>query len=411
MVNLLDDLCPIPFVDTSPRMAVHWINLGWLAAVSLGHAVLVVAFLNRSMARPLSHQVSHVLKTSHDFVILLLPVLVGSLYGVTGPGLLWATSTIAPWKVLPVWLSGYLLLCTILAVIAPLVKFVRTLRGNSSHLRSTTSHRHDLAAELPGPLLGEGPYRRFADCPGNQILQVEINEKTLVHPRLPPAWDGLSILHLSDAHFIGTVKRAWYERVFELAREKPCDIVVFTGDLLDDLEFLKWVRPTLASFAAPLGCWFVLGNHDWLLGDTTPIRQTLTGMGWNDATTSTRLLAWKGGTIAIAGTELPWMGGDPDLRDVPETAFTILLSHTPDRIQTARAGHVDLMLAGHNHGGQVRFPLFGPLYSPSLYGCRYASGVFWEAPTLLHVSRGLGGRHPLRLNCAPEVTRLVLRTR
>lgn len=391
-------------------MAVHWINLGWLAAVSLGHAVIVVAFLNRSMARPLSHELSHLLKTSHDFVILLLPVLVGSFYGVTGPRLLFADTMVPPWRALPVWLSGYLLICTLIALIAPVVKLIRTLRGNSRWLRSTTSTRHDLARELPGPLLGDGPYRRFADCPGNQILQVELNEKTLVHPRLPAAWDGLSILHFSDAHYIGTVQRAWYDRVYELAREKPCDLVLFTGDLLDDLRFLDWVRPTFAPFSAPLGCWFVLGNHDWLLGDTTPIRRSLTDLGWNDATTATRLLAWKGGTIAIAGTELPWMGRDPDLRDVPDTAFTILLSHTPDRIQTARAAHVDLMLAGHNHGGQVRFPLFGPLYSPSLYGCRYASGVFWEAPTLLHVSRGLGGRHPLRLNCAPEVTRLVLRS-
>lgn len=392
-------------------MAVHWINLGWLLAVSIGHAVIVVAFLNRSMARPLSHQVSHVLKTSHDFVILLLPVLIGSLYGVTGPKLLLATTHVAPWQVLPVWLSGYLLICSVLAIVAPLVKLVRTLRGNASLLRSTDSQRHNLAVELPGPLLGDGPYRRFADCPGNQILQVEINEKTIVHPRLPSAWDGLSILHISDAHFIGTVQRPWYDRVFELAREKPCDLVVFTGDLLDDFAFLDWIPPTFGPFRAPLGCWFVLGNHDWLLGDTAPIRRSLSGLGWHDATTSTRLLAWKGGTIALAGTELPWMGSDPDLSGVPDNAFTILLSHTPDRIETARAGHVDLMLAGHNHGGQVRLPLFGPLYSPSLYGCRYASGVFWRKPTLLHVSRGLGGRHPLRLNCAPEVTRIVLRSR
>ena len=104
------------------------------------------------------------------------------------------------------------------------------------------------------------------------------------------------------------------------------------------------------------------------------------------------------------------MGPDPDLAGTPENAFRLLLSHTPDQIQRARADQIDLMLAGHNHGGQVRFPLFGPVYSPSVYGCRYASGVFWEAPTLLHVSRGLGGRHPLRINCRPEVTRIVLRS-
>jgi hypothetical protein len=67
------------------------------------------------------------------------------------------------------------------------------------------------------------------------------------------------------------------------------------------------------------------------------------------------------------------------------------------------------MLSGHNHGGQVRLPGFGPIYSPSIYGCHYASGVFWEPPTLVYVSRGISGKHPLRWNCLPELTRLVLR--
>jgi predicted MPP superfamily phosphohydrolase len=67
------------------------------------------------------------------------------------------------------------------------------------------------------------------------------------------------------------------------------------------------------------------------------------------------------------------------------------------------------MLAGHNHGGQVRLPLVGPVFSPSLFGCRYASGVFWEPPTLLYVSRGISGQHPWRWRCPPELTKLILR--
>ena len=103
------------------------------------------------------------------------------------------------------------------------------------------------------------------------------------------------------------------------------------------------------------------------------------------------------------------MGAHPDLDGVLGNAFRLLLSHTPDNIGWARRQNIDLMLAGHNHGGQVRLPAIGPVYSPSRFGTRYASGVFWEPPTLMHVSRGLAGRHPLRLNCPPELTRLVLR--
>ena len=103
------------------------------------------------------------------------------------------------------------------------------------------------------------------------------------------------------------------------------------------------------------------------------------------------------------------MGRQPDLGQVPREAFCLLLSHTPDNIRWAQWNQIDLMLSGHNHGGQVRLPGFGPVYSPSIYGCHYASGVFWEPPTLLHVSRGISGKHPLRWNCLPEMTRLVLR--
>jgi predicted MPP superfamily phosphohydrolase len=102
------------------------------------------------------------------------------------------------------------------------------------------------------------------------------------------------------------------------------------------------------------------------------------------------------------------MGQHPDWSQVPADAFRLFLCHTPDHIQWARSQQVDLMLSGHNHGGQVVLPVLGPVYSPSIYGTRYASGVFWEEPTLLYVSRGISGRHPLRWRCPPELTKLVL---
>ena len=69
---------------------------------------------------------------------------------------------------------------------------------------------------------------------------------------------------------------------------------------------------------------------------------------------------------------------------------------------------VELVLAGHNHGGQVCLPLIGPVYSPSRFGIRYASGDFQVGSTLMVVSRGLSGRHPMRFLCRPELTRIIL---
>ena len=80
------------------------------------------------------------------------------------------------------------------------------------------------------------------------------------------------------------------------------------------------------------------------------------------------------------------------------------------RFRWAKSHGFDLMLAGHNHGGQIRLPVFGALIAPSRYGFRYAAGLYLEPPTLLHVSRGLAGIHPIRLNCSPELALLILKT-
>ena len=81
------------------------------------------------------------------------------------------------------------------------------------------------------------------------------------------------------------------------------------------------------------------------------------------------------------------------MRDCPEGPFRLCLSHTPDNMPWARAHHINLMLSGHTHGGQIRFPLVGSVLVPSIFSRRYDCGVFWEEPTLLHVGRGLAGQH------------------
>jgi predicted MPP superfamily phosphohydrolase len=93
-----------------------------------------------------------------------------------------------------------------------------------------------------------------------------------------------------------------------------------------------------------------------------------------------------------------------------EFDFLLLVSHTPDNFHWAVREGYDLVLSGHTHGGQVRLPLIGPVFAPSLHGTRYASGTFARGSTMLHVSRGVSGIHPLRWFCRPEISLLTLRT-
>src|SRR5690606_16156395 len=98
----------------------------------------------------------------------------------------------------------------------------------------------------------------------------------------------------------------------------------------------------------------------------------------------------RGEPIVLAGNERPWGLTAPDMNDAPPPLangglFRLLLAHTPDQFAWARQQQFDLMLAGHTHGGQIRLPGIGPLVAPSRHGVRYASGVFYRAPTLMHV--------------------------
>ncbi len=258
-------------------------------------------------------------------------------------------------------------------------------------------------------LVGPKPMRRIALLPGNEQFTVEVSTKTYLLPRLPKAWDGLSIVHFADLHFRGAVTRRYFEAVCDQAAALEPDLFVFTGDLLDDETLLDWLPATLGRLKAPLGQYFILGNHDWYL-NAPAIRQEFQRHGWVDLAGRTHELHLPdiGSSIVLAGDETPWMGTHPEFPPESNDKFRILLSHTPDNIPWAQTLGIDLMLAGHTHGGQIRLPLLGPVYSPSRFGCRFASGVFWREPTLLYVSRGLSGREPIRYQCLPELTKLVL---
>jgi predicted MPP superfamily phosphohydrolase len=313
------------------------------------------------------------------------------------------------WRQLsPIW-QAYLCLCG-LGTVGMVYSAVRyAWRGLPKAQISNHTHVRRVSDDLGYKPLGKGPYRLMARVPFNQIFEVEVSEKVYCLPRLPAQWDGLSILHLSDVHYIGTIGLPFFERLMAMAQETRPDIVVFTGDLLDDMRLLDWLPRTFGRLEAPLGRYFILGNHDWDLNPDL-IRRRMTELGWQDLAGRTVRLDDAKPPLVLGGSECPWMGQHPDYASQPEDAFRILLSHTPDNLPWARRQRIDLMLSGHNHGGQVVLPLIGPVYSPSVYGCRYASGVFDVPPTLLYVSRGISGRHPLRWRCRPELTKLVLVT-
>ncbi len=254
----------------------------------------------------------------------------------------------------------------------------------------------------------------FSFVPGNQVLQIAVQEKQCELERLPAALDGLSIVHLSDLHITGRIGLDFFREVARQTNVLRPDVIAVTGDIIDELELIDWIPEIFSQLSAPLGSYFVLGNHDLFTRDPERVRQALTAVGLVDLGGQWRQLDAGDGQILLAGNELPWFAPGPDMQHAPPRStdhrqLRVLLSHTPDQFDWARRWDFDLMLAGHTHGGQISPPLVGPIVSPSWHGVKYASGTFYKQPTLMHVSRGISAELPIRLNCRPELTKLVLR--
>ncbi len=278
----------------------------------------------------------------------------------------------------------------------------RPLRGNHTVVRNWAERRRSYVAE--------GAMQRMAQIPGNQILELHVHHKRLVVPRLPASLSGLTIAHLSDLHITGRFSLEFYQAIVQESNGWNPDLVVVTGDIVDKARCLDWIHPTLGRLESRLGSFYILGNHDLRVGDEAALRRALHESGMTDVGSQCHLTEWNKTPVLLAGDERPWFGCGPDPGEMPPDGFRILLAHSPDRFPWAVSQDFDLVLAGHTHGGQIRLPAVGPIVCPSAYGVRYASGVFCKQDTVMHVTRGLCGVHPLRFGCPPELAILTLET-
>jgi predicted MPP superfamily phosphohydrolase len=377
--------------------AQHLVNLLAFLVVILGHLLLIRGVI----ARLYRYAMPWALWLGAWFVMVsvgvVVPWVLVQRVGLHGPRVLRGGS----WTRAPVGWQLYALVSVAAFVVSNVRRyFPRRPRA----LISARGRTVDVAARIGTRPATQGVRRWLARTPGNELFHVEISERELALPGLPAALDGLSILHLTDLHLNGTPGREFFEHALELARPLRPDLVALTGDILDRHAMKHWLPTTLGRLDAPLGCYFVLGNHD-ALDEPETIRAAMTGLGWVDVGGRSVTGRMPGGAIVVAGTERPWLGAHPAAPDVgASAALRLLLSHTPEQFAWGADAGFDLVLAGHLHGGQIDLPLLGPIS-----GGRYHAGVFSSGRTVMHVSRGLGAMFPFRWNCPAEITKLVLR--
>ena len=97
------------------------------------------------------------------------------------------------------------------------------------------------------------------------------------------------------------------------------------------------------------------------------------------------------------------------LAGVPAEAPVILLSHNPDILESSQMGRVDVVLAGHTHGGQIVLPLWGPAHTQSQHVSRdHVSGYFRRGRTHVYITRGIGEGFPLRFGAGPQIALITV---
>jgi predicted MPP superfamily phosphohydrolase len=249
---------------------------------------------------------------------------------------------------------------------------------------------------------------------------LEIVFRTMALPRLPEAFAGLKIVHISDFHFQEYTEAVFLEAIVRRVNSLAPDLIVLTGDFVSSKPLPQRLTIRLgyhcAEILSRLECplrYAVMGNHDALIS-APAITDAL-------ATHGIPLLANTSVPLERDGQRL-WLAGIEDaLEQRPDIAAAlpaarnqrqepvILLAHEPDFADYAVGHQIDLVLSGHTHGGQIRPPFLPPLLLPDL-GRRYIHGLFRLGDGMqLYVNRGIGAvTLPFRFRCPPEITVITL---
>lgn len=233
-------------------------------------------------------------------------------------------------------------------------------------------------------------------------------------------WDSdkpLKIIVLTDIHSIYPwMTPARIQQIVEKTNSLNPDVVLLLGDFVGDIKFGRQVIPDdgvapLKNLQAKCGTFGVLGNHDFFgpTGWPQALQKANMNILRNDATK----VDCDGQSFWIAGLDELWWGHQDiqkTMDKITNTSPVIMMMHNPDSFPSI-SDRVALNVAGHTHGGQLRFPLIGaiPAVIPSKYGARYDRGHIHENGKDLVVSSGLGMTGiPLRLMCPPEIAVITL---
>ncbi len=222
----------------------------------------------------------------------------------------------------------------------------------------------------------------------------------------------IKLIHISDIHLERRGVRE--EIILKTIQQNNPDLILFTGDFLNlsfiqNQEAINQVFELFNQMAALAPVFYVTGSPAVDVIDTIEKIETKTNaVRLNNSNYIFKKDNFAINLIGITCTQKPHQDINFLNSLIDSQRKNILLYHTPDLIYEINNGDkIALMLSGHTHGGQIRIPWFGPLFTGSLYGRKLQSGMYQLSETILYISRGIGleglGAPRVRFLCPPEI--------
>jgi uncharacterized protein len=240
---------------------------------------------------------------------------------------------------------------------------------------------------------------------------IKFQREVIQSKKIPPSFHNFKIAQFSDTHigFHYTINQL-SELINKINASQP-DIIVFTGDLVDkpnEFDDYSSLQEMLKLLDAPYGKFWIYGNHDHGGYGTEIIKEVMENSDFQLLQNSHSVIEKEVDRFILVGID-DVMLGKPNLNValdyVNHDLFTILLAHEPDYADTATKYPIDVQLSGHSHGGQVRLPWIGDLYTPA-FAEKYVQGKYMlnRDTFTLFVNSGIGTtRLPYRFLCKPEI--------
>ena len=266
----------------------------------------------------------------------------------------------------------------------------------------------------------------------NNRYRYQVRKLKLNFPTLPASFDGLKIVQLSDIHAGSFTDPLAVERGIKMVMEQQPDLILFTGDLVNNLASeMDDYWPLFAQLKAPLGVFSITGNHDYAdyvqwesleqkRANFEKLKAVHAQMGWQLLMNQHVVITRNQSSIGIIGIEnwsaksrFPKYGNfKKAFAGAAEIPFSILLSHDPSHWRAEileQYPTVALTLSGHTHGMQFGFEIPGLQWSPVQYVYNEWAGLYKQAKQALYVNRGFGFiGYPGRVGILPEITVIEL---